>query len=350
MRKGFPITSVISTVATFQTTPLDRLLQPCPFTSFRPWEQFPLLTDSWKTLKNLLRRLSWPFRPASSTSSSSAWQPASCSPAHRHLCIGDQQFQRQQPSSLATWAQPTRLTIGLYSLIRGRKEPVWIGLAGFSLAFAVICRPTDLLLILPLGAYVMLYHRPQMGKFLLGVMLPGLFQLWYNYAYFGDPFFQPYGISFWSTPLMEGLGGILVSPGRGLFVYSPILLCSFLGMALAWRCHGDPLIRALSVGILPTLLLYGKWISWWGGWSYGPRLLADLTPILSICLVPCVVRLDTIHRNRLTILGGRWLFLALALWSIWAHAIGALWDDGRWNASPNIDLSLHRLWSVGSSP
>jgi hypothetical protein len=80
------------------------------------------------------------------------------------------------------------------------------------------------LFILPLGTYVMLYHRPQMGKFLLVALLPGLFQLWYNSAYLGDPFFQPYGISFWSTPCLEGLGGILFSPGRGLFVYSPILL------------------------------------------------------------------------------------------------------------------------------
>jgi hypothetical protein len=111
----------------------------------------------------------------------------------------------------------------------------------------------------------MLYHRPQMGKFLLGVLLPRFFQLWYNYAYFGDPFFQPYDLSFWSSSLIEGLGGILISPGRGLFVYSPILLCSFLGKALAWRCREDPLLRALSVGVLPTLLLYRKRFNWWGG-------------------------------------------------------------------------------------
>jgi hypothetical protein len=86
------------------------------------------------------------------------------------------------------------------------------------------------------------------------------------------------------------------------------------------------------------------------GWSYGSRLLADLTPVLTVCSVPCVVRLETIHRHRWTLLGGRWLFLVLALWSIWAHALGALWDDGRWNASPKIDLLPQRLWSVVSSP
>jgi hypothetical protein len=67
-------------------------------------------------------------------------------------------------------------------------------------------------------------------------------------------------------------------------------------------------------------------------------------------MVPCVVRLETIHHRRWTLLAGRWLFLVVALWSIWAHALGALWDDGRWNASPKINLLPQRLWSVGSSP
>jgi hypothetical protein len=87
--------------------------------------------------------------------------------------VSSQALWQHGPSQLA-------LTIGLYSVIRGREDPPWISLAGFSLAFAVICRPTDLLLILPLGAYVLRYHRPQMGWFLLGMLPPGLFQLGYN--------------------------------------------------------------------------------------------------------------------------------------------------------------------------
>jgi hypothetical protein len=71
-------------------------------------------------------------------------------------------------SSQALWQYgPSQLALatGLYSFIRGREEPGWIGLTGFSLAFAVICCPTVLLLVLPLGAYVLYYHRPQIGLF-----------------------------------------------------------------------------------------------------------------------------------------------------------------------------------------
>src|SRR6266700_2150384 len=44
--------------------------------------------------------------------------------------VSSQALWQHGPSQLA-------LTTGLYSLIRGRKEPFWIGLAGFSLAFAI---------------------------------------------------------------------------------------------------------------------------------------------------------------------------------------------------------------------
>jgi hypothetical protein len=104
---------------------------------------------------------------------------------------------------------------------------------------------------------VLVYHRPQIGLFVLGGLPPGLFLLWYHYTYSNNPFFRQYGRALWSTPLMEGLSDILLSLGRGRFVYSPILLGSFFGMALAWR-RGDPLLRALSLGILPILLLYGR--------------------------------------------------------------------------------------------
>lgn len=66
----------------------------------------------------------------------------------------------------------------------------------------------------------------------------------------------------WSTPLLQGLAGLLLSPGRGLLVYSPIFVLSIVGAAIAWRRGGDPLLRALSVGIALTVVVYARWVSW----------------------------------------------------------------------------------------
>jgi hypothetical protein len=250
------------------------------------------------------------------------------------------------PSQLA-------LAVTLYCLMRARERARWAALAGFPLAFAIISRPTDVLLAVPLGLYVLVYHRRQLAGFLLAGLPPALFQLGYNAAYFGDPlriqFFStlsaalgglPRGAASasWSTPLGVGLAGILISPARGLLVYSPMFLLSAVGAVLAWKKGGDRLIGYASTGIVPALLLYSKWDSWWGGTSYGPRLLADLSPILALCLIPLGPLIPRMRALRVAV-------AVLAGWSVGAHAIGAFVDDRTWNADVNVDSFPERLWS-----
>jgi hypothetical protein len=175
----------------------------------------------------------------------------------------------------------------------------------------------------------------------MGGVPPVLFQLWYNSHYFDHPLRTQYLVlGYWVTPWWEGLSGVLLSPSRGLFIYSPVFLFSLVGSVYAWRGIGDVLLRYLSVGVLLTILLYSKWAMWWGGTSYGPRLLADLSPPLMVLLYPLK---DLLHGRTAV----RWIFLVTALWSIGAHAIGAFWDDNRWNHFEyrNIDRVQARLWS-----
>jgi hypothetical protein len=263
-------------------------------------------------------------------------------------------------SCQALWQHgPSQLALAatLYCLVRAREQAGWVAVAGFPLAFAIISRPTDVLLALPLGVYVLVYHRRQLAGFLLAGLPPALFQLGYNAAYFADPFRiqffstlsaavggMPRGAASasWSTPLGTGLPGILVSPGRGLFVYSPIFLLSAVGAGLAWKKGGDRLIGYASIGVAPVLLLYGKWDSWWGGTSYGPRLLADLSPILALCLVPLGAAIPRMRALRVAL-------AVLAGWSIAAHAIGAFVDDRTWNTDVNADGFPERLWSWGDN-
>ena len=257
-------------------------------------------------------------------------------------------------SSQALWqhgASQLALTAALYCLVRGRTEGGWVAFAGFPLAFAVISRPTDVLLALPLGIYVLVHHRRHVWGFLLGALAPGFFQLWYNAVYFGDPFRVqffftlstavrglPLGAEAWSTPFWKGLAGILLSPGRGLFIYSPVFLLSVLGIGLAWRRNGDLLLRYASPGVFLTIVVYSKWGNWWGGASYGPRLLADLSPVLALCLYPVSAML----RSRRALKAA---LIILAAWSVGAHSIGAFVDDRSWNGSAEGDYFLGRLWS-----
>ena len=259
-------------------------------------------------------------------------------------------------SSQALWqhgASQLGLAAALYCLVRGRQQPRWTAFAGLPLAFAIISRPSDLLIALPLGLYVLVHRPRQVAGFLLAGLPVGAFQLWYNATTFGNPFrvqffFSvstaihdlPSGAGVWTTPVWEGLRGVLLSPARGLLVYSPFALFSALGMLLVWRRGGDRLLRYAAPGVVAIVLLYSRWVNWWGGSSYGPRLLADLSPVLALFIYPVV---PILARSRAL----KMAFIALVAWSVGAHAIGAFVDDRSWNWNGNmvVDRFPDRLWS-----
>jgi hypothetical protein len=250
-------------------------------------------------------------------------------------------------SSQALWQHgPSQLAIiaSLYCMVRGRDRPWWVALAGFPLAFSVICRPTDVLLALVVGLYVLIYHWRSFVGFVACGLPPVAFHFWYVWTYFGDPLHTqfPLDSGIWSTPIWTGLSGILFSPARGLLVYSPVFIVSILGTAMAWRRGGDPLLRAVSIGAVISIVLYSRWIMWWGGHSYGPRLLADLSPTLALLLCPL--------ERWLARSWARALLGVLLTWSVLAHAAGAFWQDGRWNGYPDINQYPGRLWSLTDNP
>ncbi|MBI4636802.1 MAG: hypothetical protein HY727_10685 [Candidatus Rokubacteria bacterium] len=125
-------------------------------------------------------------------------------------------------------------------------------------------------------------------------------------------------------------------------MYSPLFLFSLVGVALAWKKHGNPLVRYLSVSALVTILVYSKWATWWGGHAYGPRYLADLTPALALFLFPVK---GLLARSRVI---GVVFVLALA-WSVTAHAIGVYWERGHWNICTDVDRFPGRVWSWSDS-
>ena len=249
--------------------------------------------------------------------------------------VSSQALWQHGPSQLA-------LAVAIYCLLRGREQPAWIAWSGLPLAFAAITRPTDALIAAAVGAYVLVCWPRRIPGFLLAAAPPLAFQLWYAARYFGDPFrsqWDPLDVGIWRTPLWEGLSGLLLSPGRGLLVYSPIFTLSLVGFALTWRRGGDPLVRALGVAACALIVLYARWEMWWGGFTLGPRLLADLTPVLALGLVPLEGALAR-RRGLATIAAG------LLAWSIAAHAVGAYAHDYAWNSYADVDRQPARLWSL----
>jgi hypothetical protein len=226
------------------------------------------------------------------------------------------------------------LIAALYCIVRGRDAPAWLARAAFPLAFAVISRPQIVFVVAPVAVYVLML-RPGLVRVVAWGLPPVLFHAWYNTHYFGSPLRTQVPVfgGLFSMDLAEGLFGVLLSPGRGLFVYSPIFLLSLVGAVLVWRRHGDGLLRALSLGIVPTVVFYACYLFWHGGSTYGPRYLGDLNATLTLLLVPLV---PWVRRGR----GRLALVAALAAISVTSHVYGAFRYDGEGDSTDFIE----RLW------
>jgi hypothetical protein len=105
-----------------------------------------------------------------------------------------------------------------------------------------------------------------------------------NHAYTGHPL-GFYGMmagaqTFPSPTLGLALVGNLVSPSRGLLVFSPWVLLAFVG--LVGRLNHDRAVAwTLGLGCSTHLVLTSSFNPWHGGGSMGPRLTADLLPAWS---------------------------------------------------------------------
>lgn len=135
------------------------------------------------------------------------------------------------------------------------------------------------------------YLTRDAGLFAL-VFLPFLgLSFWYNYARFGSVFETGYtlqakrlGLDFFGgTPLLTGLRGFMISPGKGYFYYSPVAVLFFFSIRPFIRKHTGLGTSFICI-ILSYLLFLSKNIYWHGDWAWGPRYLLVITPFFIIPL------------------------------------------------------------------
>jgi hypothetical protein len=107
---------------------------------------------------------------------------------------------------------------------------------------------------------------------------------WIRYHSFTDFGYNNVGFS---TPLWIGLSGLLFSPGRSIFLYSPIFLLIFPG-AWLWFRRDRYTAVALTLTITAYIVFVATWVSWDSGWSWGSRLLTPVAPLMAILIAPVV--------------------------------------------------------------
>jgi hypothetical protein len=225
------------------------------------------------------------------------------------------------------------LSVALLALVDRR-----LVLAGAALAAMVAFRPSAPLIVvclLPLvGRHPGAWLRLVAGALPVAVAL-GVF----NTIVWGGPLRQGYtiggqpgGEQTFGGSLLDGLGGLLVSPGRGLVWYSPVLVLGVVGAFVGWR---TPLVRWSAVAAAAYLLAMARFIDWWGGETFGPRLLIETFPLLIVLLAAAVDRFAT----------ARWFRWTFGITAAWAFAVQLLaassWPPPTW-------FDTHDLFARGT--
>ena len=165
---------------------------------------------------------------------------------------------------------------------------------------------------------------------------------------------------FLAFPQLPGVAGLLVSPAKGLLVFSPFFI--FLAGRLVPRQHRLPpaattgveaaqapfrlLDLALLAAVLAQLYAYSR-SDFRAGACYGPRYLTDSYPVLVWLLLPVIARLR-----------GNWLraFIVAVAAGVAIEVVGAFCYPRGHSDDLFYPPTLHRLviapsvWSPANAP
>lgn len=244
--------------------------------------------------------------------------------------------------ALWAWLRPSRALTTM---------PAAVGAVG--LALACTCR----LQVAPLAGVLILWLTARSGvkNAVIAVVIgaaaiAALFAA--QYRWFGDALGgfaamqrvalrpEAHGVtsSIGRDPWMGALG-LLVSPSRGLLVFSPLVAVVLAGVRRSLREFQDLRLGWLLAASAVLFVEYACYSVWWGGFTFGPRYMMDvlvpLTPAAALG-VEAVLRQSW----------SRWLAAGALAWSVVVSATGAfMYPNDQWNTSPeSVDTHHGRLW------
>jgi hypothetical protein len=198
-------------------------------------------------------------------------------------------YGRYSYSEIAQAAMFTGLVLELLRVIEAptSKRARWLGLyAGLLFSIKYIYAAS----VVGAAIYVAIALRHQ-RRALLKVMIAAattalpllVLALIYNALCWGSPLttgYSPYFASYWGRNPFFGLWGMLLSPGKSLFLYSPPLLLGLAALPRLWRAHRAACVAVLATGV-PILVIYSRY-KFIGDYAWGPRFVVFIVPALGL--------------------------------------------------------------------
>lgn len=252
-------------------------------------------------------------------------------------------------SSQALWQHGTaELLIALALLLALASASPWrTALLGFVCVLIAANRPPDALIAAALVLFIVSRSKRNAVWLLAGASLPLAALLFYNLNFIGH---VVGGYALGKAPNeiffrrdWTGVPALLISPTRGLLVFTPFLIFVPVGLLQRLRSPSSRWLAALlSLAAVAQLLLYSQ-TDWRAGVSWGPRYLTDLLPIFMWMLAPAPLVLRPLARG---------LLIAAMAASVVPQFIGAFWytttiDELLYAKDPS---SMRAAWDIKNVP
>jgi hypothetical protein len=230
------------------------------------------------------------------------------------------------------------LTLALYLLSLAGRRPALLSCTATPLMLAYFIRPTFSIVLALVGTYVFLHHRERFWKWLLLATVTAAPFLAYDVYVYHRPLQSYFTLGLFFSPTPGNLGQILtafaghvLSPSRGLLIFSSFLVFTLARIWFSFRRHGmTPLVYYLAAAIAIHWIVISDFRSWTARHGYGPRLFIDVLPLFLFFLIPALLSLwlDEPRRSLSA------AFYLCVLISVFIHYRGsAYWAPYEWNGS-----------------
>jgi Dolichyl-phosphate-mannose-protein mannosyltransferase len=202
----------------------------------------------------------------------------------------------------------TLLTLSFFLLLTYRQtNKLWYLFVCFiCLGFAFITRISMILAILVTCAYLLIAYRSTVATRIQEFFLAGLtfspfiiWQCWYNYLRTGIFYQSPVQTAAYADNnaldgnILVGIAGVLISPGKSILIYAPLLIMSAFLFKKFYQEHHK---EAIYIGALTIiwLVVHSRLRSWYGAWGWGPRHYITILPLI---FLPFAVNIEYVLRK-----------------------------------------------------
>lgn len=197
------------------------------------------------------------------------------------------------------------VTVGILWGIRAvrRGSWHWALLAGLALGASTLARISTAPFVIIVGAYIVLtlvaplvrdrlrarstliLAGRQGALYVAGAAIPALALIGVNSWRYGDASDTGYGaVQFDFSPL-EGIYGLLLSPGKGLVFYAPVVVVALVAIPFAFRRKPAEVLMLLAI-VVANLAIFGRFFQWHGEQAWGPRYMQVVLPAFVLIIAP----------------------------------------------------------------